>query len=885
MAKPAKAKAAPVDVAALSQPQEVAAPAPADTFEMLSPEGSIENVRSSQAGTLAALGYKPLTPEMRQSMADQSKYGGTLGELGAGALGFARGASLGLSDYAIKKAEGAGILSSGTTEDVRKLQEFNPDASLVGELASFAVPAAGAIKALGTAGKVAKAAGAAQTGIGLAGDALGAAAGKIAGETFGKYAAPAVKLAAESAIFQAGHNISEESLQNRDLTVESVLAHTGEAAILGAGMGAGLPLAMRAAKAGVAAAVDSKPMQWLLDGTQEQFAKFFDPERSTQLFSGAMKKELNADTGQKFQESVASLRKKGLYGAGEIETNLENAAFNQKAAGRLPDQEALFDRIVDAQEKLTAKRAEVFADIDAAIAAPKFSLGGTDQWAALGGQSAKAQKRFQKEFVAEVTDFAPSAKAELTKLGERLRKTGAIDDVAGVEEMVEKYRGLMQETGGSLAQLQALKEGIYNTVKEANYAAAKMGSKAPPSMQVLKQIGRYVKENIEFGVERIKNEQAYRGIANKVAAIGDINQTLSELATVRKPLASKIAGNEQNVNVLGGRFRDMLTSIGGAFAGNAVGGPVGGAIGLASGAVNKILQTDRGLLMRASMGEKLATLGWLKKTTDATQTNIAKSMASFVHDIDTDRIARSVVKATAELAADVSNVARRRIEPPKPMAPSSPLQRVASQQEWFDGVSKQLQAIAADPSGFAAKQGAQIGALKANAPETTDAIVAKQMAAYAYLLEAMPKNPTAPMNVMASQWRPADYDIARFRDVVRTVQNPMTVMQDLKSGTLTRAQTKAVQTLYPAIYQQMADQARETVSKPGVNLPYEKRLRLGTLFPGVEASLRPGFIVAMASAPPTKDEQEKMGGYRPGAAAQMKSGSSFQTKTNNLSTR
>lgn len=354
---------------------------------------------------------------------------------------------------------------------------------------------------------------------------------------------------------------------------------------------------------------------------------------------------------------------------------------------------------------------------------------------------------------------------------------------------------------------------------------------------------------------------------------------------MRKPLASKIAGNEQNVNVLGGRFRDMLTSIGGAFAGNAVGGPVGGAIGLASGAVNKMLQTDRGLLMRAAMGEKLATLGWLKKTTDATQTNIAKSMADFVHGIDTAAISKSIVKTTGELYAGAPSVVRGRIDPPKPAAPSSPLQRVASQQEWFDGVSKQLQAIAADPSGFAAKQGAQIGALKTNAPETTDAIVAKQMAAYAYLLEAMPKNPTAPMNVLANQWKPADYDIARFRDVVRTVQNPMTVMADLKAGTLTRAQTQAVQKLYPAIYQQMADQARETVSNPGVNLPYEKRLRLGTLFPGVEASLRPGFIVAMASAPPTKDEQEQLGGYRPGGASKMKIGSSLQTKTNNLSTR
>lgn len=819
--------------------RQIAPTSAAETIELLAPGGEIQQVRATQAGTLRALGYKDMTPEIRQQMADQAKYGGTLGELGAAALGGARGLTFGASDVAIRGAEKSGVLPAGSTEDVRKLQEINPMASLGGELASFAVPGLAAVKALGKVGTVAKGIGAAQTAVGEVGTVLGKAAGKIAGEKLGALAAPAAKLAAESAIFQAGHNISEQALADKDLTVEAVMSNLGTAAVLGGGLGVALPLGLRAAKAGALAALESAPVEWVVGPAGRAAAKFLDPQRAVQLYSGAMSKgDLLMDTakGSRFKQAVKELWDDGAYKAGRVELDEATGRLVQVESGKLPNQAEMLQRVQQLQEQSGTSIGKILQNADDAAASAGVVpssiawteadgdriLGEIQKWR----KTRRIDELTEKRLVGEVTDIA-----------------SGLNETRSLKELHDLRRGLDQRIGGK------------------NFEKIQTGEE----IEVVKDIRRLISDKIRAGFGELEES----GIVASTEQWNNTNKLFSSLSNVAEKLDYQVARSNANVNVGGLRWRDLMAGTVGASAF----GPVGALAGIG----NHILQTDQALLARAAVGEKLATLGWLTKATEAAEKGIAKSMSSFVKGVNVDALSQAAVRKFGTKAPGVSGALANQEHTVE--------RRQQTQREWFDKTAAELQMVASDPQGFAAKQGSQLAAMAHSAPQISEMLVGKQMQAYSYLLAAMPKNPTNPMNILNAPWHPADYEIERFADVVKTVREPMSVLADLSAGTLTRAQTKALQTLYPSLYNTMLAEVQKSVSVPGASVPYDKRLQLGMLFPGVESSLNGSFINAMAStnAPPS----EKQGGasYSASGASKNKMGSRYGTKTDTLNDR
>lgn len=812
----------------------VTTPAPASTLRMLSPSGEMQDVRPDQAGTLRVLGYQDVTPELEAKMADQAKYGGTLGQAGAAALGFLRGATIGTSDLIARGAENAGLLPQGTTEDIRKLEEVNPDESLVGELGSFVVPGVAALKG-GKVASILKGTGAAQAAVGKVGTALGEAAGKAAGKTLEGVVAPAVKLAAESAIFKAGQNISENALQNKPLTVEAVMSDLGPAAILGAGLGAALPVGLRVAKAGAEAALDVAPVRWAVDKAGEKVAQFLDPQHALQIFSGAEgRSALLQDTikGKRFREQVKHLWDEGAYQPGEVAIDDATGRIVKVAEGGQLSRREMAARWAELEEQSGRVLSDTIEKADAAIADSGVVP------ATFGFSNADADRVINKIAKFSRTSRINDAQ-ELALFGQLEQDALRVREARTFTELHELRQGLDQRIGDL---------GFESTNK--------------PAVEISKDIRRIVSDKIKSGLAEVEPDLLGRW--------NNANATFGALKNIGDALGKQVTRADVNVNVLGLRFRDLGI---GAIAGGVGGGPVG----LGAALANKAIQTDQGLLMRAALGDKLATLGWLKKATDAAERGIAKSMSDYVKSANVDAIAATATRKLGTKAAGAAVAIEDSV--------TTPAERHKAQQAWFDKTAAELQKVASDPSTFAQKQGAQLGAIAENAPQIAEAISAKQLQVYAYLLQAMPKNPSMPFNLLGTQWQPSDYDIQRFKDVVKTAQEPMSVLKDLHAGTLSRDQTKALQSLYPELYQTMLMQVQSAVTKPGVNVSYDKRLQLGMLFPGIEPSLAPGFITKMQSTPTPPEEQSGITGYRPGGAAKGKGGASYATKTDTLNER
>lgn len=201
--------------------------------------GQLGEIPVEQAREALSEGYQLATPDEAKEQSLQGQYGDGLGtEIRAGLEGAARGLSIGTSD-AILQGLGA------DQEGLRERKERNPVAAGVGEVAGIAAPLAvsalaGPAGPAGVAGAIA-----ARTPVALlargtlaAGEAAaGALEGTRAAQVLGKALAPAVGSAIEGAAYGLGQSVSEEALGDPGLSAERLVSNVGLGGLFGGALG------------------------------------------------------------------------------------------------------------------------------------------------------------------------------------------------------------------------------------------------------------------------------------------------------------------------------------------------------------------------------------------------------------------------------------------------------------------------------------------------------------------------------------------------------------------------------------------------------------------------------------------------------------------------
>lgn len=207
---------------------------------LVAPDGQRYDVPATGVAQLKAKGFRDLNQSERNDLELQKKYGeGIFPAAGAAAIGAADTLTFGGASLAATALGGEGVREA-LNESVNR----NPGAHTAGAVIGLGLPLVG--PALG-AGKAAAAASSAITGVGKAASVVGdVARGATEAIGLGRVApivGGAATAATEGAAFQVGANIGEASRRNAKLDAETLLAHVGEAAVLGAGVGAALPAA------------------------------------------------------------------------------------------------------------------------------------------------------------------------------------------------------------------------------------------------------------------------------------------------------------------------------------------------------------------------------------------------------------------------------------------------------------------------------------------------------------------------------------------------------------------------------------------------------------------------------------------------------------------
>lgn len=192
-----------------------------------------------------------------------------------------------------------------------------------------------------------------------------------------------------------------------------------------------------------------------------------------------------------------------------------------------------------------------------------------------------------------------------------------------------------------------------------------------------------------------------------------------------------------------------------------------------------------------------------------------------------------------------------------------------SRQEQFKALSDKLTAVTANPTAAAARMGA-LDFHAGGAPNIGEAYGRKQIEAYRYLLETMPRSPKAPEPFAKDAWTPSNAELMAWERRLEVVEDPFAVFRHLETGTLAREHVETLQRVYPRLYEAVRDRVMKAATAPNApTLPGRARQRLAALLgapgpAGGKDALGARLQASFAPPPPAGAPPGPPGGGGPG---------------------
>lgn len=808
---------------------------PANGKLLINPAGEpVVSPHDEVETNLSRYGYKIPTQAELTHFADQKKYGeGTGNEVKAFLAGAARGPTFGLSDVAMRAAGVA-------PETLQGLKEYNPGASMGGELAGIAGSALLMPESL--VGKVGKLGEAVTEGLSPAALGAGATMAQKVVHAAAEMGAKGLGSAVEGAIYGAGQSVSEAALGDPDLNAQKIAANLGFGALIGGGFGAALKGAQIAGNATISAARDT------VSGIYDRFigrvaskeataanealgaagvSQAMDPEKAQQV--GAMAKVMSAMTGEPVEKVQADIEK-GM--TAEVLTPGEREGFAKSMSDAFQEHYQLMRKIGDAGMG-EARDEETAALIKQAIASGETTPIAIDkEYKRIVGSVADALKQAEED----PETYSKIGTKKLRSLFDRLNswpegadavdKFKRLDEVkkdlfdlqkrytAAVRTIPEQESGQVfkdiykdvrlsledSETWGAAGARQASRNAAYSDFKDAQDAFQRqfMSKWKVKGTSVYRVKGSKVNTYANLindpnrGGEATSILENYFNASRKLLDEAETTQASAAFEGVDlAPLREKLASAEGMAN----RAKNIVTAAPGGL----------GAVTDWLHPLSAVRKAAQSLSDPIAMGAKLAQIERMVSKVDAAMTRMSKGAF--------DSAAPKSGTATAEGAA-------KRME----------------------DISK----MASDPQSMMDKMEQASAEGHGAAPEISNALQSVTMRGLMFLNSKVQKPRQDLPYDRPSQ--PSKSDSIKFNRYYEAVHDPMGVLRDLAEGRVVPEKMEAMEAVYPAFLQQMR---KEVIGHMSNHLRQEKPLSyqrkvsisrfLGT---PVASSLRPANFMA-----------------------------------------
>jgi hypothetical protein len=770
---------------------------------LINPEGRLVGVPAPEVGAALQLGYRQESPEEHEARWRQERYGGSLGdELAAGALGAARGISFGLSDQLLTK----GRLVA--PEALSAYREANPDASMAGEIGGAVLPvlASGGTGAIGAGARVAGVLPRAAAGAGRAAEQF--VAKKLAGvglkgigaRLLEQGASKAAGGAVEGLAYGAGQLVSEDALGNTELTAERIIAHLGMSAVLGGTVGVALGAGSVAASSG-ASKLGSLAGRALRGSTVAEKAKNWIDEFATSS-------RMRAAFGQN-KRAYTQMNRKTLAEIDETipaEKMLEaaDAKVQKLINGGAKTQREIAEGLLAERDVARTAIGELVDQMDSTLK-PGFRAQPGRGSTGISGKS--LAKKVRQEVVAQYKGSAAYRDAFD-------RANTEADKLAEMGEL--KFSQAVRERQGQQAS--------------ANYEReAKNGAASDIHAKIARVINAAIDEKAPAVLESLKLDPRAYAMARR------------ELS-----LLEEISGHAEN-RMLGDQANRLisLTDTGMAGAGVAgslaigTAGPAAIVTGAAAGLVNKAGRTYGPALLSRAAQFTADRLGVIKRTSDGVSKRVTGAIDAFVKATRKTEPTRAAVPASVQvLDFPITKPARRAAENNDPPA-----------KKYRRRLDEVLE-LARSPEQTTERLARSIAGFSEEAPRVASHVAAKASQAVQFLAAKAPKDqtPASLLNPLARKWLPSSSELAKWARYVAAVDDPMSVLDELQSNTLSREAVEAVKVVYPQLYDQIRVELMGRVGELQEELPYRQRVQLSILFDApLDPTLQPQFVTSIQS--------------------------------------
>ena len=842
--------------------------------KVVSPDGQPGEIPAAQLQDAVDQGYRELTPDVQAELVRHEKYGGVLGGVGATLAGGARGATLGISDAVLT---GTGLVEPKTLGD---LKAEHPELSTAAELGGMFLPVAAPVKAT--------------TAIG--GAVEKAASSLLGGKLAAKLAGAAARGATEAELFNIGHNLSEASLGDERVTAERLLANSGDALSIGAGLGFGLSAGGMAVKAAAQKTADA------LNGLSTFVAEKF-PGANSEILNNYAEKTASR-VGMKPEEVKALFEKAGTKEGAELRANLKTADFVSPQE-RDEINRAFKEHLESAREAVSESKAKAFdefrpREVENLVAdlhperASESAYKLSDDMA----NAAKAMRdnpdKFTKNLVSKLEEVEAGytkrllkieAPAELFKLINETKQTldkqilrwgksispehgETVDVITGLRSALRDNLENEVIWGSAAARQSAFNEASSRLAtaeqrlfgkgsKVGEFGKVVVGRGGRPTVEVsskkintfLSQTGAARSETAEQALrEYIDAAKAFAGQVEQSAGSAGVDYS-SDGARSLLEKATKIADEAEKKLALESKVRQAarLDDIGYNMFPGAAGAAMGAAMHSVPGAA------ALGLGARAVGGAVVDALSAGVNPIAAAKTlsrvegfalGTAKKMAKAIDGMT------KLAETAGQNAADRGALgAVMWVAPHNDDAVTR-----------FERAKTQVRDIQASGVGQLTAYHAGTAGLEDHAPVTQRAVVDTQMRIGAFLQSKLPSDPFAAstMNPRQSTWRPSDAEMARYQRYHSAATNPLGAIQAAVDGRVSAESIEAVKTLYPGIYNDFRQQLFERVAMKGKPIPRQSAVALSLMFDvPLTPIMRPDVRAALRAPPQPEPQQDK----------------------------
>lgn len=211
----------------------------------------------------------------------------------------------------------------------------------------------------------------------------------------------------------------------------------------------------------------------------------------------------------------------------------------------------------------------------------------------------------------------------------------------------------------------------------------------------------------------------------------------------------------------------------------------------------------------------------------------------------------------------------------------------AASRSLFTKRVQQLATLQSNPMMVADKVQQSLGPVESAAPRVMQQATTTALRGLDFLSSKLPPSRIDPYSVqpqLQAPTRASDAEISRFMRYTQAVDDPLIVLREAKTGTLTRDHVEAVQAVYPKLYDEIRSSVFRSLVDSKTEIPYQRKIQLGILLDlPTDKTLSPDFIGAVQATFSSADQAGAEPPPTTSAAPDI--AASFQTATERATER